>query len=551
MKLPFISGSGTESSSKRKALELAVMCIGGLLVFFALASAGLALVKMAGGRDAVRVEEALQLADASDAALLRAVEGRAELLQELGDEELQRELSWRLVDALMDRGLLAQAQNSLDGLIDAEQPESMLWAARMQKAARALAMIGQQEKSQNFLKRIEKVYAEWNQLPELENAARERAILLAFGSGEPLAERLAEVEGLISLLKELPAAQQELQVLRGKLLREQGEREKAETCFRETLSAAVDPQQASFSTRMCMGIACLELGDEENGEKWLRTGLEELPNGRDHVGSLYAAMGLQYLAVHSLSAGRAQSVLDLLYRAGICAQGKVPSSSMFWFVQAEQRAWALYMAQAYEESLKAFQRVLDAASQHGDKLKLQPLEGVSRCLLALGQVSEALPYIEECVYYRERICPEDLDGFGRAILLLAQVYDQAGQTDKAVEIYSHAAQTLPKEHSMHPDAMAGHATALEHAEKWEAAVQVWQNILTEMPEGDSVQKSSVTERLELCRKRLQDSLPKAVPAKPAPKASSKAPSKAAPKSSSRTTRSRNKGKSTSRSRRSR
>ena len=519
MLLPFIRRFGIDPSSKRKGIELAVMCVGVLLVLLALTVAGVVMKRLVVNSHSAQVEDVCRLADADDAALLRAVREPTLLEEKISAPALRRELHWRLLSEVMRRGLFAEVQDVADAYCAPDQqPESEPWAVRMLQLARAWAMNGQWEKARACYRNAERAYAKWKATAAYQQIVRERAALVVSGCGSSVEDRIAEMQAMLELLPERADARPELRVFLGHLYREQGDRENAANCYRTALKECAEPENSHAFAQICLGEALIDMGDKERARALIDAALSRPISARDHAMALYAAMGWRDLAALAMESGHAQTVLDQLYRSGSLARGKVPANSLFWISMAEQRAWALYVAQAYDDSLRAFHRVLEELDGREEKWCAQPLEGVARCMLALGQAQESLGYIEKCVSLHEQFLADDKDSMGRVCLLLAQVYDQAGMQDKSAETYAHTAAAMPPDHALRPIAMAGQASALENAQKWEDALQVWQEILSTVPEDESVQRESVTERIENCRKQIQL---KEQAAKPAPQAAPK------------------------------
>lgn len=445
----------------------------------------------------------LQVASADDKTLLETVQKHAELLSWVKDTAVKHEALGMLLSVLMDRGLVLQAEAELDELLPPHRMDSPAWAARLQKAARCMAIAGKWEKAQAYFTSAEESYRALGEHALWHEALREHAALLEAGCGGSAEERLAVLQGLLEQLNAADAGDvsAELQTLLGRVQLEKGEKETAEKHFRKALELkATAGEECLPSTLACCGAAHLELGNREEAEKYLRAALERRDAGAAQP--LFQIMALKDLATLPLKENQAREALELLDAAKALAEPRLPSTALFWSALGEQRGWALYVARDYDASLVEFRRVMKAVEGQDEKLRALPLEGVARCCLAAGRVEDALPAAEECVRLRAQYYPEEKESLGRVYLVLGQACDQAGQSARAAEAYEHAISALPEGHVGRVSAYISRANALTQAQQWEAAVQAWETALPLLPEEDTALYERSTAQLAACRKKL-------------------------------------------------
>lgn len=447
----------------------------------------------------------MQIASADDQVLLDKVLHHSEKLAWVADPEIRRETLGMLLCVLMDRGLILQAEPVLEEILPLQPPSAPEWTARMQKAARCLAMAGKWEKAQAYFKCAESAYRTQGKNDAWQEALQERAALLVAGCGGDTATRRAELEAILAEQQEHAAdaaeLSAELHVLLGRVLREQGEKEAAEKHFRAALAISIPGEAPSTIATICQGAAHLELNEREAAEQKLKSVLEQRESSTSHALPLYLAMGLRDLATLTLNETQARETLTYLDAAKTLATPYMPTDSLFWPALAEQHAWALFVARDYNESLVEFHHVLQSISNRDEKLRVRPLEGIARCCLALGRVEEALPTAEECAMLRERLFPEAKESLGRVYLLLGQACDQASLEARAAEAYGRAAATLPEGHGGKAMAFVSQAYSLSQAQQWEAAAKAWEAALPLLPQDDTAFRERVETQLADCRKK--------------------------------------------------
>lgn len=443
----------------------------------------------------------LQTRVAGDETLLDAAQNHAERLGWMKDAAVKREVQGMLLSTLIERGLLARAESFLDEVLPPAAPENEAWAQRMLQVAHALAQAGKWEKAKLYFAALEGA-VEATGL-SVESLLRER-LAAAVGAGQPRAEVVAALEAALSHAGAYPLFKTELLIFLGKLCNEQGERDKALSCFKAALDGVPrdhvpeDPNMA-----VCCGVALYEIGEPEAAEAWLRAGVSS-PETISGASADFRAIALRHLATLSLESGKPLESLAFLCRAEGEATGRIPAESSFWKFMQEQRAWTLYSLHAYEDSLAEFRRTL-AATGGDAAMRAQPLEGVTRCCLSLGLPDDALAAAKECVSIRESLMPDDTAALGRVYLLLAQACDQAGKIEQAASAYGRAVEILPQEHPAYRVALAGYAYALTQSRKWAEAVHVWETLIPLIPKGAYDQRETAKARLELCRRRVAES----------------------------------------------
>lgn len=450
----------------------------------------------------------MQIASADDNILLDKVLHHGEKLAWVTDQEIKRDTLGMLLSVVMDRGLILQAETALDEILPLQQPSTPERIALMQKAARSLAMAGKWEKAQAYFKCAEEAYRSQGNKKAWQEALQERAAYLATGCGGDTAARRAALEEMLAEQQEHAAdaagLNAELRILLGRVLREQGEKEAAAKHFREVLSAAIPEQDANVITTICQGAAHLELNEREAAKNQLKAVLEQREATAGHALPLYLIMGLRDLATLTLDEPQARETLTYLDMAKTLATPYIPANSLFWPALKEQRAWALFVARDYHESLVEFHHVLQAVSNQDEKLRTRPLEGIARCCLALGRVEEALPAADECAMLRARFFPEAKESLGRVYLLLGQVCDQCGHEDRAAEAYGHAAEALPEGHGGKAMALVSQAYSLSQAQQWEAAAKAWEEALPLLPQDDAAFRERAETLLADCRKKAAE-----------------------------------------------
>lgn len=434
----------------------------------------------------------------SNEALLQMAHRRAELFAGVANPALRREALGLLLSALIDRDLLGSAEDLLAEVMPPAKPESPVWARRMLQAARWLARHSRWEQAKAYMQCVEDAQASAD---GLEAALREHVEIIGL-AGLPREALCAELASLVEKAAGAhPMLGAELQVYLGKLYREQGDDTRADAHFHAALTAMdARRQEGGALPRVCYGVALYETGERKKAEEWLMAGLAD-NNPADSTDM--RAIALRHLATLCLEAGRPMEALRYLHRAEGEATGRIPKNSSFWLCLGDQRAWALYSMHEYEESLAGFRQVLAAAGEEHESLRAQPLEGVARCCLSLGQAQEAIRAAADCISLRERLWSGDKVSLGRVYILLGQAYDQGGQVLSAAEAYGRAAAVLPADHGGRLMALSGQAYALTQAQRWQEAAQAWELLLPLLPQEDEARIEHAKERLAACRQKAE------------------------------------------------
>lgn len=444
----------------------------------------------------------LQIASADDDTLLHTVLHHKEQLAWVKDPEVKREALGLLINVLMERGLTRQVETTL-GEVLPPAPASAAWTTRMLRAARNLTLSGDRDEARKWYGLAEEHFLAAGLQEQWQMTLREQAALLSMGCTDSAEVRLTGLQELLKRQQEhAPEAKTlhaELQMLLGRVLREQGESEAAEQLFRDVVALDIPFETLPTTTLVAVGAAWGELGTPDKAEQYLKAALE-----RPDIEPLFRIVCLRDMATLALDAGRARESLERLSTARALITMHLPEKCLFRTTLAEQRGRALYMAREYEQALTEFHSVVQAIAGQDDKLRLQPLEGMARAALALGRADVALPAAEECAMLYEQLFPEALESLGRVYLLLGQACDQAGHAARAAEAYGKAASVLPQDHGDRVVALMSQAHSLSQAQRWEEALQVWEAALPLLPAEDAARRAKVAAQITQCRKKINE-----------------------------------------------
>lgn len=519
--------------------------LGALLVLVSVA-AGMGVQYIIGARSFARLSDVLRLTDAPNDRLITAVQQHAEELAACGSEATRRELLWQLLSELIHRGLFEQVESVVDEAMPPQKPQDAEWARRTLQIAHAFVKEGKWDKAQGYYDAAQGTFQALGLSAEYAAVVRERAALLSMGSGGSRSERVAALHNLLTSLsgQDAPGLATELHVFLAKLQRSMGEHLHSQELLRKCIEQPAPPSHQP-TLLICLGYAHLALREDEAAVDCLRDGLKLL-SGSDASSRLYRALALRDLASVALNLGHAQSALALLERVDAEASAVISPTTLFRAEITGKRAWALYMAHDYEDALAVFQRQLDMIPDTEEGLRIHPLEGMSRCYLALGQPAEASQAAAECCKLYEKYNAEDKEGLGRFYLLSAQAQDQSGHPAAAEEMYGRAAACLPATHRLRLVALEGQASVLQQSNRWVEAVGVWEQVLVQIPQEQTANREEVQEQIAFCRSRITPPAPVVQPpakaAKPQPSARARknvrADSKPARRTNSKTRRKR-------------
>lgn len=461
-----------------------------------------------GRRDAMAIAEksmadVLQVQLADDESLIKMAQHREAFFGGISRPELRREAMGMLLSTLIERDLLTEAEDMLAEVMPPATPANSVWAQRMLKAAHWLSMHGRWEKASLYLQALSA--PESSHVVDVAELAGMWAEL-ALATNLPQDDICRELEALASrAVAENAELGMELYVCLGNLHRMGGNQQKAHAYYSKAVQtmtqAGVQPTEAAA---LSYGVALSEIGDREKAVEYLQRGLQ----CADRMAGLAdcRVVALRHLAMLSMEAGYPAEAMHYLYRAEGEATGIIAPENSFWLYLADQRAWTLLAMQEYEKSLAEFRHVLDMAPPQNKDMRVQPLEGVVRCCLALGRTEEAISAATECVSLCKIAFPADKERLGRVLLLLGQAHDQARQLQLAIGDYESAAATLPERHADRATALESLAHALMQARRWADAAQTWQALLELIPESEDRYRDRIISRIDACRKSASEAL---------------------------------------------
>lgn len=465
-----------------------------------------------------RVEKSLagilRVPSGTNEALLNMAAQHKQVFSGIVNAEQRREAQGMLLSALLDRGLIASAEELLDEAMPPAPTTSGTWAQRMLRAAHALASLGKWEKARAYLQALD--------APE---SPVEPEVLLRSWADMALAAKLdaLDLQRELTSLAERAAASgnrplaMEFAVSLAHVSRDLGDDEMAAQRFREAVQTMEQEESVSGSEALLYGVALCEAGHREQAIQSLTKGLEATE--RNPIMAEYRAMALRHLATLSMQRARYMAALCYLYRAQGEATGIVEPGSDFWTCLADQMAWTLHAMHEYEDALSEFRKAVSLAGEK-EHLRAQPLEGAALCCLALGRSEEAVSFARDCAALREEVLPHDKVRLGLVYLLLGQACDQAGQLQPAADAYSRAASLLPVEMAEHAAALENRALVYTQMEAWESAVLSWDALIAALPEDATARREAARKQLETCRQKIN--LPSPDTAPDPPKATSAA-----------------------------
>lgn len=500
MQFPFFNKPTTDNATGRR-IKAKACGIGALLVTLGFV-AGVGIHMLMGSRTTDRMTEALRLTDATDVELVTAVQNCAKDSGAYGSDEVRREMLWQMLRELMNRGTFGKAESVVDKVFPARVEDTPEWARRMLQIAHALVKNDRWDKAQEYYDVTQEAFHRLKLTEEYAGVVRERASLLSAGSGGTRAACMDALQKLLTglTLQSTPELAAELHAFLAKLQSSMGARASAKEML-EKIAEDATLSPSSPTLMVCRGYAHFALHDDDAAVNCLRDGLKLL-TGTDTASRMYRALALRDLASVALNLGRAQTALASLERAKSEVSSVLPPSALFRAEITGKRGWALYLAHDYEDALAVFKKQLSMIPDEEQGLRIYPLEGMTRCFLALGMPVEAQHAAQECCTLRERYDAEDKEGLGRSYLLHAQAQDQNGSPAEAEKWYGLAAATLPAVDRMRITALEGQASALSQTRRWMEALGVLEQLLNMLPEEDRIAREQIQEEMQHCRSQL-------------------------------------------------
>lgn len=440
----------------------------------------------------------MQMAVSGDQELIAAVQNHAKVLEWIREPSVRMEAEWTLAQALIDRGLVEKGAEMLSALIPAA-PQTELWARRASLVAGAFAQVGQEEAALAYYRLAAGIYTALEQ-PENQVAVLSEMVELLAASPSPVEEVIATLDALQQEAASSGAAAKGLRssilAYMGSLYRSCGDREASLRCFGQALAdMPADKMPDLVGAAVCYGMALLEKGDTQKAEKLLRDSVSRLADSPAEISFQVSAM--RELARLEQERGNSEEALGLLYRAEGAATGRIPADNPFWPCLFDQRGWINLVKQFYDSALADFNKALQYKGQ--PNLLAQPLEGMGRCCLAMGESGEAVQYLTRVLELRKQHMPAAKAELGRVYLLLGQAHDMAGQTPAAIEAYEQSCSLLPSGSSDCHFAEMSLAYAYSQVKRWSAAYRLWDSLQAVYAENDP-RREEVRAQLAICRR---------------------------------------------------
>lgn len=454
------------------------------------------------------VSHLLQVSAADDAVLLRMAADTDKTLGWINDAPVRREAEWLLVCTLLQRNMPEEADKLFRKLLE-QAPEEVIWARRAVMAAERFYSCGTADSAAAYYRRARDIARNCSALPE-QVAAMESlsAVLINAGAnGEKVNAELNEILREATALGEPALAVRAIIMTHeGERLRDSGKEEEAHRCFAALLKLL--PQNTdglSETVSVCFGVAAKECGKTEQAEVLLQRGVQNAGISQQDILCRLAA--LRHLADLALNRGDRAIALGFLNQAEGLASGRVAAREPLWNCLFVQKGWLLFLDGDKAAAAEQFNRAL--ANHPNPVTAVQALEGGGRSVLDTN-AEEASKRFHECAELRRRHFPGDFESLGRVTLLHAHARDLANMPEQAAELYAKAAEYLPKDSPESAEnrrmALLGHAHALFRAEKWEAALTAWENVLPLLSDNPELQEEA-TSRIQDCRGRLQQTDP--------------------------------------------
>ena len=450
----------------------------------------------------------LQLASAEDAVLVDAVKNHRTTLAWIKEPTVLYEVQWALAQALITRGLAAEADSMLRELFSAQQQASPLWARRALVTARALVEEGKYEQCAHYYGYAEAYYKSVSLVEKQLEIISEQLTYLPTAYPEPqkLQQQLAEYSKRAAELGDKGAEMVAgIWAWKGRLYREEGTTtalEKANRCFEKALSgfkANQLPELAGAS--ICVGSLLLDKGESERAEELIKNGLsriEDTPSAAP-----YMLLALRDLARIEQDKGNSDAALAMLYRAEGIALIHEPAGSTFWNCLYDQRGWLNFRRENYGAARVDFEKALEVCGDN-PAYRVQPLEGAARCCLAYEEIEKAAEYFNECLQLRRAHMATELVPQGRIQLELARIYDAQNKAEEACAAYGEAVSLLSTmEDKKEPElisAMFARAYSLTQLRHWTEAYAVWE-ALQPLVADDKILRNEISVQMQYCREK--------------------------------------------------
>ncbi len=449
-----------------------------------------------------------QLASAEDAVLVDAVKNHRTTLAWIQEPTVLYEVQWALAQALITRGLAAEADTMLRELFTAQPQASSLWARRALVTARALVEEGKYEQGAYYYGYADAYYKKASLVEEqLELISEQLAHLpAAYPNPQHLHQQLSAYAKRAAELgdkgEEMVAG---IWAWKGRLYREEGTTtalEKANRCFEKALSGfKADHLPELAGASICVGSLLLDKGESARAEELIRNGLsriEDTPSAAP-----YMLLALRDLARIEQDKGNSDAALAMLYRAEGIALIHEPSGSTFWNCLYDQRGWLNFSRENYGAARVDFEKALEVCGA-SPAYRVQPLEGAARCCLAYEELDKAAGYFTECLQLRRSHMAAELIPQGRIHLELARIYDAQNKAEEACAAYGEAVRLLSTmEDKQNPEliaAMMAQAYSLTQLRQWTEAYAVW-DALQPLVTDDKMLRNEVSVQLQYCRDR--------------------------------------------------
>lgn len=449
----------------------------------------------------------MQMPSADDATLINMVQQHQQALSWIKDPLLLHEARWALVQALITRGLAAEADALMREQLADTTISRDLWTRRALVMARALSDAQQFAMSSFYYD-----YADAHLTEKSEDSQRLQLLSeqlahlpAAANSPEQLQKSLSSYAERSMAMgdsgKELSAG---IFAWKGKLYREQGTAEalqKANLCFEKALKE-YDPSQLPelAGPSICVGSMLLERGEIERAEEMIRNGLERLDDSASSAS--YLLLALRDMARIEQQKGNLDAALALLYRAEGIAMTHEPEDSSFRTCFYDQRGWLNWQRENIGTALQDFEKSLQYSA---DKraYRAQPLEGAARCCLSLGDQDKAETYLTACLQIRRELTPTEHASIARICVLLAEIADTRGDTKAAATYYGDAVSHYTEIGNMRDpeliSAMFSRAYALTQLHQWSEAAVVWDALLP-LVDDPRTRRDVINVQLDFCRK---------------------------------------------------
>lgn len=459
----------------------------------------------------------MRVAAMSDRALLDYAAEATANLSWIREPAVLQEACWQVVQALLQRGFLKEAQPLLGKTLHTA-PDEVLWARRAQIAADLLRQGGELQRALDCERIACSRYRKLGMAHEELLGCYRRLDLLGAITCPP-ETTMAGLDELQAEAAELGEAGQpllaDLLVFRGVLLRRSGDEDSALQCFRSVLSVS-DPDAHRMSPTLAVsyGEALVEWNRVDEATDMLEKALPEL--GSDPADLPYRLRALRSLAQIEANVGHYSRATALLHQAYGAAEGRLPLSDSFWISLTDQRGWASYLDGRYDEAAQDFAQCLKLAQSAEETI--QPLEGLGRCRMAQGNFAEAADLLRRSFELRDRISVGSAEEKADILFLLACCEESQGHSAEALAAYENSLSRMRTLQQPSParmeDLLRGMGYAAMKLGDWAKGRSAWQ-ALTEI-EGITMEtQTEAVQQLNICERKL-GIVPSSDAAKPTP-----------------------------------